>query len=167
MARDALNRTKGISSSVHDLSHRLHPARLRLIGLVAALQGLQRELPQSDIVVTVTHDNVPPGLPPELTLCLFRVAQEALQNAFKYSKARKLTVHLGGGPAQITLTIADDGVGFDVDAAWGKGLGLVSMSERLDAIGGRLEIRSRPGAGTLIAVNVPVRAVPDAETIAV
>jgi signal transduction histidine kinase len=167
MARDALTRTKGISSSVHDLSHRLHPAKLRLIGLVAALQGLQREVPQSDIVVTVTHDNVPSGLPPDLTLCLFRVAQEALQNAFKYSKARKLTVHLGGGPDQITLTVADDGVGFDVDAAWGKGLGLVSMSERLEAIGGQLDIRSKPGAGTLIQVKVPLPAMPDAETVAV
>ena len=167
MVREALNRSNRISSSVHDLSHRLHPAKLRLIGLVAALQGLQREMPQSDILMTVTHDDVPSALPPDLTLCLFRVAQEALRNAFKYSKARKLTVHLGGGSDQITLTIADDGVGFDVDTAWGKGLGLVSMSERLEAIGGNLAIRSRPGAGTLIDVKVPLPAMPDAETIAV
>jgi signal transduction histidine kinase len=167
MAQDALKRTNSISSSVHDLSHRLHPARLRLIGLVAALQGLQKELPQSDIAMSVTHDNVPSGLPPDLTLCLFRVAQEALQNAIKYSKARQLTVHLDGAPDQIALTIVDDGVGFDVDAAWGKGLGLVSMSERLEAIGGQLDIRSKPGAGTLIQVKVPLPAMPEPETVAV
>ena len=82
-----MNRAQGIARSVHDLSHRLHPAKLRLIGLVAALHGLQRELSQSDLAITFTHDNVPPTLPPDLTLCLFRVAQEALQNALKYSRA--------------------------------------------------------------------------------
>jgi signal transduction histidine kinase len=58
-------------------------------------------------------------------------------------------------------------VGFDVDAAWGKGLGLVSMSERLEAIGGQLDIRSKPGAGTLIQVKVPLPAMPEPETVAV
>ena len=68
-----------------------------------------------------------------------------------------MSVHLSGGPDGLALTIADDGVGFDVNAAWGKGLGLISMSERLEAIGGTLEIRSKPGAGTRLEVRVPLR----------
>ncbi len=153
---EVLNRAHGIAKSVHDLSHRLHPAKLRLIGLVSALRGLQHELPRSDIAVTFTHDSVPSALPPDLTLCLFRVAQEALQNALKYSKAAHVSVHLQGDSDGLALTIADDGVGFDVNAAWGNGLGLISMSERLEAIGGRFGIRSTPGSGTRLDVRAPL-----------
>ena len=78
-----------IARSVHDLSHRLHPAKLRLIGLVAALHALQRELSRSDPTITFTHEHVPANLPPDLTLSLFRIVQEALQNAMKYSRARQ------------------------------------------------------------------------------
>src|SRR4051812_6178560 len=92
LAGDALNRTQHIAKSLHDLSHRLHPARLRLIGLVAAINGLRQELAQSGIAVTLTHENVPPALPPEVTLCLFRIVQEALQNALKHGRARKVSV---------------------------------------------------------------------------
>ena len=69
----------------------------------------------------------------------------------------EVSVHLSGTRQALALTIADDGVGFDVEAAWGKGLGLISMSERLEAIGGTLEIRSQPGAGTRLDVRVPFR----------
>jgi signal transduction histidine kinase len=164
LAAEALNRAHDIARSVHDLSRRLHPAKLRLIGLISALQSLQRELSHSEIAITFTHDGVPSALPPDLTLCLFRVVQEALQNALKYSRAREVSVHLTGGPKALTLTIADDGVGFDVEAAWGKGLGLISMSERLDAVGGTLEIHSKPGAGTRLEVRVPAHVVQSSET---
>ena len=164
---EALNRSQGIAKSVHDLSHRLHPAKLRLIGLVAALQGLQRELSQPNIGITFTHDNVPPTLPPDLTLCLFRVGQEALQNAVKYSQARQVSMCLSGVSEGLALTIVDDGVGFDVDAVWGTGLGLISMGERVEAIGGTFKVLSKPGAGTRVEVNAPVRAVEGTETVAV
>jgi signal transduction histidine kinase len=164
---EALNRAQGIARSVHDLSHRLHPAKLRLIGLVAAIHGLQRELSQTNIDITFTHDNVPPTLPPDLTLCLFRISQEALQNAVKYSQARHVSVCLHGVPEGLALTIVDDGVGFDVDTAWGKGLGLVSMGERVEAIGGTFQVYSKPGAGTRVEVNVPLRAVEGTATMAV
>jgi signal transduction histidine kinase len=167
LAGEALHKAQGIARSVHDLSHRLHPARLRIIGLVAGLRGLQRELSQSDINITFTHDNVPPTLPPELTLCLFRIVQEGLQNALKYSKAHKVSVDLRAVSEGLTLTIVDDGVGFDVDAALGRGLGLISMDERVEAIGGTFAIRSKPGAGTRLEVTVPLRAVEDTKTVAV
>ena len=163
LAVDALSRAQGVARSVHDLSHRLHPAKLRLIGLVAALTGLQHEPSHSGIPTTFTHDNVPRSLPPDVTLCLFRIVQEALQNATKYSGARMVSVHLSGMPDGLLLTVDDDGRGFDVETAWGTGLGLMSMSERVEAIGGTLQVRSQPGAGTHLEVRVPLRTATDAE----
>jgi signal transduction histidine kinase len=167
LAGEVLNRAQSVGRSVHDLSHRLHPAKLRLVGLVASLHGLQREMSSSDIAITFTHDNIPATLPPDLTVCVFRVVQEALQNALKYSRARRVSVNMSGGANELVLTIADDGQGFDVPSAWGKGLGLISMTERLEAIGGTLEIRSQPGAGTRLELRVPFRVAQDPETVAV
>jgi signal transduction histidine kinase len=156
LAGAALARVEGIARSVHDISHRLHPAKLRLIGLVTALQSLQRELTRADLVITFTHDDVPAVFSADLTLCVFRVVQEALQNAIKYSGAGHVRVNLSGGPGCLALTIADDGAGFVVESAWGKGLGLISMRERLEAIGGVFDIVSTPGAGTRIDIVVPL-----------
>ena len=139
--------------SVHDLSRRLHPYKLHLMGLVAALQELQHTMSQAGIPITFTHGIVPARLPEDLTLCLFRVVQEALQNAVKHSRARTIAVQLSFGPTELALSIVDDGVGFDVDTAWGHGLGLVSIRERMDAIGGTFEIHSRPGAGTRLDIR--------------
>jgi signal transduction histidine kinase len=164
LVAETLTRAHDISRSLHEMSHRLHPAKLRLIGLVAALQSLRHELSKSETAIAFTHDNVPSTLPPDLTLCLFRIVQEALQNALKYSKAREVSVHLNGDAEGLTLIIRDDGVGFDVDAAWGSGLGLISMLERLEAIGGTLEIRSKAGAGTRVEVKVPVNVMRRTET---
>lgn len=158
LGRGALDRVESIARSVHDLSHRLHPAKLKLIGLVPALEGLQRELSQPDLAIRFRHDNVPPALPHELTLCLFRIAQEAVGNAVKHSAARKVLVGLRGDQDELALTITDDGKGFDSSTVWGRGLGLISMRERLDAIGGTLKIRSKPGEGTHLEATVPLHA---------
>jgi signal transduction histidine kinase len=155
LARKALRRTETIAQTVHGLSHRLHPAKLQLMGLVPSLSSLQREFSKTDVAVTFTHRNVPDRLPFDLTLCLFRIVQEALQNAVKHGSARKVSVDLAGDPKGLTLAIADDGVGFDVNALSAKGLGLVSMQERLEPLGGTLEIHSRPGAGTRLNAFVP------------
>jgi signal transduction histidine kinase len=133
----------------------LHPTKLRLIGLVSALQSLQRELSRSDTAITFTHDGVPGDLPPNVTLSLYRIVQEALQNALKYSRAKAINVALRGSPEGLVLTIVDNGVGFDVGASWGKGLGLISIGERIEAIGGTLDIRSAPGGGTSFTIKVP------------
>jgi signal transduction histidine kinase len=167
---DALNQAQDIARNVHDLSHRLHPTRLRLTGLVAALESLQRELSRSEPAITFTHEGVPANLPSDLTLSLFRVVQEALQNALKYSRARMVTVDLRGESDVLVLTVSDDGVGFDVDAAGGTGLGLLSMRERVEAVGGAFDIRSRHGGGTFLAITVPfasepVTEVPTAEQV--
>jgi signal transduction histidine kinase len=157
-ATHALDRAQSIAKSVHELSHRLYPAKLRLLGIVAAIKGLQRELAPANVPIRFTFDNVPSSLSPELTLCLFRVVQEAVQNAIKYSDARQVTVHLAGGPESLVLFVSDDGIGFDVDAALGTGLGLMSMRERLEAIGGTFRIHSNRGLGTRLDVSVPLYA---------
>lgn len=158
LAHGAMNRAQDVARSVHDLSHRLHPAKLRLIGLVAGIQGLRHELSSTDLEVTFTHERVPATLPSDLTLCLFRVVQEALQNAMKYSEARRVHIALNGTPEVLLLTISDDGIGFDVATAWGRGLGLISMSERLEALGGTMQVESKRGAGTQLRIAAPLTA---------
>ena len=167
-AAEALKRAEDIGTSVHDLSHRLHPARLRVLGLVEALEGLKRELAQPGVTITFTHESVPTPLPPDLTLSLYRIVQEGLQNALKHGKARNVSVDLTGVSDGIALTIVDDGVGFDVDRAWYSGLGLTSVNERVEAMGGTFELRSSPGAGARLEVRVPVSILShDAKTLAV
>jgi signal transduction histidine kinase len=151
---EAVRRVHNVARSVHDLSHRLHPTRLRLIGLIGSLEGLRRELSHSEMAVSLTHAGLPPKLPQEVTLCLFRIVQEALHNAVKYSKGRHVSVDVRGEPTELTLSIADDGVGFAVDEAWSKGLGLISMRERVEAIGGSFDLRSGQD-GTRITVRIP------------
>ena len=158
LAEQAWDRSQTLARSIHDLAYRLYPAKLRLIGLVPALEALQREMARSGLALHFVHDGVPASLPSDVTLCVFRVAQEALQNVLKYSGARKVSLSLQGRPEGLALTIADDGVGFDVAAAWGKGLGLISMSERLEALNGTFKIHSAPGEGTLLTLSVPLPA---------
>jgi signal transduction histidine kinase len=165
LAGEALSRAQSLAKSVHDLSHRLHPARLRLVGLVAALEGLQHDLSTSGIPIAFAHDGVPSMLPPDVMVCVFRTVQEAVQNALKYSRAHQISIRLIGSTRRLALTVADDGVGFDVDAAWGRGLGLISMGERLETIDGTFAIRSTPGAGTTVEVVVPLH--PTEDTVSV
>jgi len=164
----ALDLARGAVKSVHDLSHRLHPARLRLVGLVSAIRGLARELSKPELSIAFSHEAVPEPLPDEIALCLFRVVQEALHNVIRHSAATHASVHLRGDERGLTLTIIDNGVGFNYDVRT-SGLGLVSMNERLASIGGRVEIRSEPGCGTEIevAVPAPVAVLPAAQPAAV
>jgi signal transduction histidine kinase len=155
LAADALTRTEVLARSVHEISHRLHPAKLRLMGLVASLQAIQRELSRSDQTITFTHEGVPADLPADLTLSLFRAAQEVLRNAVKHSKAGAIRVHLQGSAEGLVLMVEDDGVGFDVSQAWGKGLGLISVAERIEALDGTFDVRTARGAGTSVTIRVP------------
>jgi signal transduction histidine kinase len=154
LAVGALNRAHAVAKSVRALSHRLHPENLRLIGLVPALNRLQREISSDTVTVTFTHDHVPPVLPHELTLSLFRIAQEAVRNAIAHGAAREVSIRLIGTEDGLLLTVADNGTGFDPEARH-PGIGLVSMNERAEQIGGTLQIRSNRGAGTHVEVSVP------------
>jgi len=156
LATEARTRTQEIAKNVRDLSHSLHPTKLRLLGLVSAVETLRLELSHSGNVIAFRHDNVPSNLAADVTLCLFRVVQEALHNAIKYSQAKELSVCLAANETELSLSVVDNGVGFDAEVMSATGLGLVSMKERLEMVGGLLEVQSSPGCGTRVKATVPL-----------
>jgi len=151
-------RCADITSDIQSLSHQLHSSKLEYLGVVAAVRGFCKEFAQqNDVSVNFRDESVPRRLPKDISLCLFRVAQEALHNAAKYSETDQLSVELRGTAQEIQLTVSDAGVGFDVEAAKrNRGLGLVSMQERVNLVRGRFFVQSEPGAGTKVTAIVPV-----------
>ena len=148
-----------IAKDVQGLSHRLHSSKLEYLGLATAAKSFCKEMSeQSKVEVRFTQTGIPRSLPKEISLCLFRVLQEALQNAVKHSGVRSFTVDLLGAAEAIELTVKDTGVGFEEQEAFTRsGLGLISMRERLQMVGGEFEVKSKPGAGTKIYARVPIK----------
>jgi signal transduction histidine kinase len=149
-----------IAADVQSLSHQLHSSRLDLLGSVAAIRGFCNEVSKKHMVnVEFAQRDVPRNLPGDVSLCLFRVAQEALHNAVKYSGTNEFKVNFSRIADEVRLVVMDQGAGFDAEEAKHKGgLGLVSMQERVQAVNGRFYIESKPGAGTKIIASVPVAA---------
>lgn len=151
--------TNRISLEVQRISHRLHSSRLDYLGVSAALRRLCEDFEtQHEIRTECMIRDIPVNLPRDVSLCLFRVAQECLSNVARHSRAQHVKVKLEWAGGNIRLNVSDDGSGFEVaelDARQGPGLGLVSMRERLRFIKGQLSIRSKPGRGTEIAAVVP------------
>jgi PAS domain S-box-containing protein len=152
-----------ITSGIHLLSSELHPPKLTLLGLGATLKGLCDEVAGgSGIPLQFTEDGNPTAVPADTALCFFRVMQEALQNAVKHSGGRRIEVRLRFDAGQLTLWIVDDGTGFEQASAGDAGLGLMTMRERIELIGGRFRIISEPGCGTLVEAVAPIpSAAPD------
>jgi signal transduction histidine kinase len=150
----------GIASDVQALSHQLHSSRIELLGLAAAMRNFCAEFAiQQKAAVDFESDNMPAHVPSDVALCLYRVSQEALQNAAKHSGVLAFEVRLWEMAGEVHLTIADRGKGFDVTVARrGRGIGLASMDERLKLVSGRLSIASRPGSGATIHAIVPLNA---------
>jgi signal transduction histidine kinase len=145
---------------MHNLSYELHPAKLQTLGLVAAMQSLCRDMSdQGRLHVAFTHGAMPPETNPDVSLCLYRIAQEALRNASRHSHASEAQVRLVCEGGSMSLQISDSGVGFDPQDARGPGLGLHSMRERAAQLGGQLIIHAFPGRGTRIWAHVPVHPV--------
>jgi len=157
--QELLTQVRHLSSSVHDLAHQLHPSKLEQLGLVAAIGGLCRELTHHHgLKIEFTHDQMPAAISPDTALCLYRIAQEGLQNAIKHSGAQQAEVALNGAADAISLGIVDHGRGFDPRQLRGRsGLGLVSMRERVRFLGGEIVIGSPPSGGTRLYVRVPLR----------
>jgi PAS domain S-box-containing protein len=158
---ELLQATQQISELVKDLqalSQRLHSSKLELLGLAPAAASLCKELSdQQDVKVDFSAENIPQELPHLIALCVFRVLQEALQNAIKHSASRHFQASLKCGVHNIELTVQDSGVGFDPEEATRRrGLGLTSMNERLKLVDGELSIRSEPGRGTTIHARLPL-----------
>jgi PAS domain S-box-containing protein len=156
---DALRRqTLDISADVQALSHQLHSSRLQLLGVVPAIRGFCSEVSaRQKVDVDFTHRDVPRTVRPDIAICLFRVLQEALQNAVRHSSATRFSVNLQGTPKAISLTVRDAGRGFDpASVSQHGGLGLTSMRERLKLVAGDLVIESQPALGTTIVARVPL-----------
>jgi signal transduction histidine kinase len=112
---------------------------------------------QQNVEVVFAHDEVPRKLPPDISLCLFRVLQEALQNALKHSGVRHFDVELSYGSDQLHLTVTDSGAVFESKAERGsRGLGLISMEERVKLLNGTFSIESGPKRGATIHASVPL-----------
>jgi PAS domain S-box-containing protein len=148
-----------IASDIHSLSHELHSSKLEYLGMVPAMRSYCSEFSkQQKLEINFKNHDLPSTLPPAVSLCLFRVLQEALHNSAKYSGAKYIDVELRAMPNEIGLTVSDSGEGFDLKAAReGLGLGLISMEERLKVVGGDLLIESQPKHGTTIQARVPLR----------
>lgn len=143
-----------LATDVHSLSHRLHSTRLQHLGLRSAVEELTKQLSkQHKIPINLSTYGWDTLLPSEVALCLFRVTQEALNNAVRHSHAQFISVELKVEEGLARLQINDTGVGFDVSDSQG-GIGLVSMRERLRIVGGELSVQSRRGEGTLITATV-------------
>jgi signal transduction histidine kinase len=150
-------RTSELATDVQSLSHELHSSKLEYLGLVAAAKGFCREFSEQQKVEIdfETHDLLSP-LPRDISLGLFRVLQEALHNSAKHSGIRHFDVRLWGTTAEIHLTVQDCGVGFDSETAkLSRGIGLISMEERVKALNGAFSIQSEPNRGTTVYARLP------------
>lgn len=149
-----------LGNDIQSLSHRLHSSKLELLGILGAARSFCQEFAeQQSVKIDFFHDPIPDDLPKEASVCVFRVLQEALHNAAKHSGASHFEVELRATDDEIRLTVSDEGVGFDPGAALKtRGIGLVSMQERLHLVRGKIEIESAPNRGTSIHARVPLRA---------
>jgi PAS domain S-box-containing protein len=157
-ATQLFNRTSEISADIQALSHRLHSSKLEYLGIVPAIKGFCGEFAeQHKVQINFTHGDVPSTLNNDVSLCLFRILQESLINAVKHSGVQHFEVRLFCVQGAIQLTIRDRGVGFDPGTAMNsRGLGLISMRERISLAKGTISIASKPMGGTDITVRVPV-----------
>jgi signal transduction histidine kinase len=150
-------RTAGILETLRRMSHDLHPGMLQQMGLAAAIRAHCDEFGRRHrlrILVDAEGDVEPPH---RITaLALFRIMQEALHNAAQHGRARQAQVSVARVDGRLTLTVSDDGCGFDVAGTRGRGgLGLVSIEERARLAKGRVRISSEQGSGTTIEADVP------------
>ena len=151
--------TTEISDDVQALSHELDSSKLEHLGAIGGMRSWCREFGERQgIQVEFKSPEAKISLPREIGLCLFRVLQEALHNAAKYSGVRRIEVQLREDAGEIHLLVSDLGRGFDLETAkQGRGLGLTSMQERVRLVNGIIEIQSKPMGGTTIHVRVPLR----------
>lgn len=148
-----------LSEDIRRLAHHLHPSVLDDLGLEVALRAYADDFAKREgLAVTFTAERVPTELSKDVASCLYRIGQESLRNVAKHARASHVTIALQGSQDGVTLTITDDGVGFDTDRvrATGRGLGLIGMQERVRLVNGIVTIQSRSGKGTSVSAWVPI-----------
>jgi len=151
-----------LSEDIHALSYRLHPSVLEDLGLAEALKTeIERVERQESILVTAKLGEIPEPVPHEVSLCVFRVAQEALRNVARHAKARTAEISVRVLDGGLELAVRDDGAGFEplLDGNR-RSLGLTSMRERVHLLHGELDIESAPGRGTTVVAWVPLKGGP-------
>jgi signal transduction histidine kinase len=137
-----------IISDIHNLSHQLHSSKLQVLGLEAALREVCRQLEkQHDLEIELAADALPFPFREDISLCFYRVAQEALNNAVKHSGSPRIKVRVTARDGTLNMTVRDYGTGFH-SSAFTNGIGLATMRERMRLVGGELQVSSRPGEGT-------------------
>lgn len=157
----ALARIREVSAEVRRVSHTLRPLALDTLGLAAALRQLTDGFASDTGIHCALTCNADAGgvssaIPDDVATAFFRVAQEALTNISKHANATHVDITLDLSSPSVGMMIEDDGQGFDVDsviASAASGIGLRNLRERLAAVGGRMDIRSRPGRTTLTAAT--------------
>jgi signal transduction histidine kinase len=152
-----------IATDIHRLSHKLHPSKLEHLGLASAIRSLCTELTESGKIRVEFHQSgFPSALDSDVTLGLYRIAQEGLRNCVKHSGAQSARVVLMKTANAVRLTVSDNGCGFNTKSdLMEKGLGFISMKERLHVLGGEMSVSSRRLRGTRIEAWVPLRTKPD------
>ncbi len=157
--REALENIKTLAENsvteVRNMSLLLRPSMLDDLGLVAALEWQAREVSKrTGMLVGLVEENVSDSLPEEHKTCVYRIVQEALNNCSKHAYAKHVQVTIRQKPGRLSLTIQDDGKGFDPGRA--RGLGLVGMTERVSQLNGNLKVDSVAGRGTSLHVDLPL-----------
>jgi PAS domain S-box-containing protein len=157
LASDLHRKADELATDIHNLSRHLYSPNLEFLGLHSALRRICENISvQQNISATLRAEELPTNLPPGLELCIFRVAQEALNNLIKHSHSSKAFVDLTSAGNTIVLRVKDLGIGFDSATANG-GIGLSTMRERLRKFGGELFVESIPGKGTAIIAKVNLK----------
>jgi signal transduction histidine kinase len=154
----ALKNSLEILAHVKTLAHELYSPRLEYLGLAAVMRSFCRDFgEQRGAEIDFRSDSLPSPLHPDISLCLFRVLQEAVRNAVEHSGVQHFDVQLHGTSEEIHLTVSDCGVGFDLETRkTSRGLGLNHMRERLKLVNGSLSVHSQPTRGTTIRARVPL-----------
>jgi two-component sensor histidine kinase len=147
-----------LSDDVHALSYQLHPSVLDDLGLNEALKVECEQFSRREsIPAALTTFEAPSGLPAEVSVCLFRIAQEALRNVARHSRASRVSLEVTKRNGEVRLSVKDDGVGFVPAQRRIRSLGHASMRERARLVGGAVEVESSPGRGTTVEVSVPLK----------
>jgi len=155
---DLSNQISAVSTTAREISHGLHPSHLEYLGLAAATKRLCKDLGHGkSFSIRLTTTDLPEEIQPAISLCLYRVVQEALHNIVRHSRASKVEVDFRNDGERILLRIIDDGIGFTPGQEQTTGLGLASMRERIRSVGGSIDITSSPMRGTRIEAWVPIR----------
>lgn len=152
------DQTNDLGDNIRQLSHQLHPATLEHLGLAGALKGFVDQFEsETGITTSFTARIKSKKIPFEMSVGLYRIALEALRNIARHSHAQSASVVLEENDQVLQMTVVDSGIGFDVEARRGSGLGLLSASERVNLLQGAFDVVSTPDEGTIITVTIPLR----------